>query len=1166
MDFTAMILKALSALTGPVGDWFKRRTRHWRASRYAIAHIASDGPKPGLKLLRKALSSGELERLLRAGGPDDIQRARGFLSAAGLERWMQSDPDLVELLRRGYLGSQSTSDVLAVISGQVNAVSGALGQLGSSSFDSDVLRINPTLAADARSLLPQVPSIARIVSLLVRTSDRAALLKDWSSHLPTWIASDASIYGWLGEAAVDVDANECAVEWFDRAIDAGAQPRGYWMVRRVWAAKLGQDASATEYLAPVANHPLVQAVSPGSTFDERIALLDAWEPSSASQSAIRVQLALQFKKDADYLDDVIRDGVSAWRSENFSGAAIMAVEALLRRSGTKSSSKSNDLGQALSLALDVRNSRRAWGSSSGVAVARAMHVYMLLLDPERAWSLSQLEPDGEATPAEFYHPDVREAAVVLMAERGSVEMALGQLDASFSEAARLQVQAREAELLLDHETANTLWAQAIAATDDWNDKSVLCIRLATKGVLDPFVDELRVDNPEIAEEIALVAALFGGKQGAEQRARDAAIDNPRIAHLLISFLAKNDRHEDLVFVAERAGETWQDPDDWHKAARSHQVLGRLDLARDRAQRALQLASPEWGDRFSALGLLFEIEFQNQDWTAAAIHANAMVQARPNNTSARWALVIVKYYAGNEDEAFSAWKDAPSMLLPSDHVHAAVWFALFRLRGSEMSTLEDALATARQYSSDSQVRSLAAGAFLMAPITEPPDSRISDLLAEFEREYPDDHGFTRIEIDSDDPSDILAKLDDASGGPRDYTAIEESLENGTLPIGFVAKITGRHLVEALLLRMSSARFVGPVDPISERGFVDANAGKVVVLDATAVVTLATLPEDIGNLLYATFAGGRTSSRQLMDANSSRESLGRDSGGRFVPSGPGRPPQFILDNPDERFELGEFAKQVVWWFRKTDRVAGVAAQARTLDALGDADGAWIGALEVSITSGQAFWCDDRATRQLAAAEGIAAFGTSSVIEHLRSNGAISAELADSIEASLLMRSAVGIPYRFGAYALALSLNAFSPRGISTALVHSGPDDVANKLSQITLAMGRAENPEWIEEWARAGVQYVSRASLSGQETANAIIFIGNVVRHSWVDATTLPFIVSGAKRAAGSAWPEILRESLRQFVNLLESSTGPDLARKYVLGLIGRLSAEDHQIGLEVVLEA
>jgi len=1169
---SAGAIKVASVLLSGAKPLARKLTFDWRAASWAVRRAKKVGIFIPLKAMKIALADGAIREALESRDPVGLDAARHriaeLISGSSFNDQPAAVEALISIIRLGYMGaSDPTAAVVASheeISDKLSALHAAVTQdhANGERFEDNLGRISPTLAGSLRGIRDEVGAPAeRMLAALVVAKDRALLLADWAQSRPSWLPSVASIDGWLGELAMDSNSKETAVKWLDSALELGASPRGYWKVRRMWAEPFKSDEEAFAYIEDVKEFPLVRGIIQSTSLAERFAILEEWSPDGPIENAIRLGLMSSYARLLGKLDEAISIGRNAYEDFGFTGPALGAVEALIERStSTSQLLHATDLSDAASLALRIRDDRRRWGSASGSAVALAMKSYILLADVERAWSLSQPQPEGEATEAESTETVVREPALILMAERGLVEEALSRLDDSYSESTHLQIHAREAELLLDEERAISLWSEAIEATDDWQDKASICIRLAMKGVIDPFVEQMRPHNPDIANELTRIAELESGAPGAEERLRELAQDNFRLTHVLIAWLAKNGRTTDVIFTSERAAEVWGDADDWLRAARAHLELGGRAAAIDRANKALLVGGVDWGDKFNAHVILTEASFQLEDWASAATAASNLLSIRPTSRSGRWALVLSRYYNGDEGTALAAWKSHEGFLPPENSFEAAVWLALFRTYGSEMATTEQAVDIAREFASDLNVRNVAITALTTAPRDEDASGDdVAKLMAEYEREFPEAHGFQKVSIDDDDPAALATSLDALVHNGPDLTAIEVAISNGLAPIGLSSVFGNRFYCESLLMRSSSPRFVGKHQGYDEVEMARRALGSVVVVDATALLTLTLLPDESANFIFGRFAGTRSTTQQLIDANASRETLSREN--------PNNSARFELSSSEERELLAQRSARLVEWFRRTARVSNRQQDPVLLDGTGLPTGTWSSALDLAVRESGIFWCDDTATRRIALGAGIQSFGTVALVELAREDGLVDRTYLDAPDASLVSGWTVGVNFGKIAFELALQLDGGRPLGTAAALRWSGSADPAPKLEFMQNAMHAViDDPEAVGGWAKAAATYCSAITdVPRAAVENQTLVLRNLLIQSWMSPSVLAFVMLGFKSAAASDWTQVFQSALRPIYRGLAQQHGYDAAGQILLTLGANLNDEDHQALVGVILE-
>jgi len=1178
MDPMFVARPASSIATPLLKRLWLRLTADRRASAWLIQRLQSQGFSFDKTAIKRAFAKGKLKKLLDDGSPAAISsasRSIGGVRVTSTAGEFLEDSKLLTLLRTAYI---ATGDPGPALASHHLEVIGRLDHLDertdrsittSATFPFLVRGFAPPIQAEARRLRDIHPiQMERLVSELASTEDRRATLTQWSKQRPTWLSETADIVGWIGEIALDSDAGDAAAIFLDSAITLGAAPSAYWRSRRL--ALLHFDSASQErYLADDASHPLVVGLTLGKSTKERIESLHSWSPTSAVQRAYKASLIGHAYRDASDFDSAIDWGVQEFRDHGHYGAALVAMECLLRRGvGGEVFRRGADLNQALAFGREVRDARRTVRATSGAAVAHSMRAYTLLLDDDKAWRLSQAPPDGEATVSEAAHPAVQAAAIVLMAERGDIEAAEGQLSLFDDVSVRLQVEARVAELAFDDSLARELWSKAVAATDDWDEKASLCYRQALHGFVDPFVTELRPNNPSIADEIELVASVFRDDEGALTRADAEAESNPRIAGALMQYYGNRGRLAEMTAVAERAARRWGSADDMLHAAQGHFKLGQHLEALKAATNARLASGGFWGGLGDALRIQVECAAIAEDWPSAAQYACELMQLEPDSTSARWALIRIHVYAGEEDIAFAVWSASDRPLLPHVASHAVLWLHLFQLNGSRMASLRELHEIAVRFKDDAEVRGKSLAALAIAPVDDDDEYplTIPALQQQLTAELPDQADFREVKFSSLDPETILLEMDKFAGPSPDLSSIFSAVEEGTIPIGLASKAAGRSLMETLVSLSQNPRYLQKLNDVDEEHFVALNMRKSVYVDVTAFVTLALLPETAAGEMLRLFAP-RSSTEQLVDANVSLQNLRRDSGGRFFSSSGDRPARFSVEGEDVLERRREIGAQIVDRIRRTERHASGAGASELPEEIREAAGVWSSALELAKREGLALWCDDAATRRLATLAGVSSFSSLAVVSYLRTSNIFTAELAEIVEARLVSCWAVGVPFARHLYERALEFDGFMVAGTASVLGRSDGDDARSKVDLALMAMSKSVAiPEEIQRWSFIISEYLYR--IAGEEAAaqqNIVVFCSALLNEEWMTPSVFRFIADGARAGSQKVWNEALTEAFRLFIGDLVQESGYELGARYVYSFATQLPESDRLSVLGVLLE-
>jgi len=1147
-----------------------------RVARRARAAAADDGYSISLKNLRRLTRQKVVKIAMRRQPAVLTPELRNLFSGIQAKHTVGDHPtadQVLSYLRTGYLSAADQVERDLGVRDEMKAGFASLlvdGATREALWRSNLALLFPPLAADAVTLRELYgDGVVKLIHEVAHAGDRTTLLSSWAVARPEWFPAEGRVFGWLGELSFEIGASDTALTWFDAAIDAGAVPIEYWRVRRMLADPHASPEERGKFVEEIADHPLVLAFT-APEFAERLAHIRSWARASAMQTSLQKTLIVENLVSLLELDEAISTGVAAFEKESLTGPGTNAVEAFLRRSGQQPGAHASDLSAGLSLALRIRDSRRKWGLSSGVIVAKAVKATLMLSDIDGALKLSQ---PPESTESEAAHPEVRQEAVVAMTLMDNIEGARALFDAATPNWVRLQLEAREAELLGDQAKANELLTEAIEVVEDQNRKLSLVFRLACRGIVHPFADTIRVLNPDVVLNLELVAALFNREPGSEERARHSAVEQPTVAFSLIEFFETAGRRRDLVFIAEQAAAVWADPDLWLKAARAYFLEGQYSQAIDRAAKALDAGGSAWGSRAGAYSVQIEAASSNGDWATAAVTAQSLIRLRPDSQDAHWALVRIRRSSGDRDLAYRDWKAGPSLSPRTPH-EASIWFELFRFHGSDMATLQEFFEVANQFSASEQVRNLALGALLMAPrLTEQiGDLNFNTLLAQFERDYPGQQGVRMIKLGDDaEPSDILAALQEAFG-PRDAdrdalnSMMNNGIRDGTLPVGFVAAQNARQVSELLNLLHQAPRFAGSPNVGDQSADIEEALKAGVIADVTSLFTLSVLTEEHAGLLAAKFPRLIATSEQMLDASSARESFNRTPGGSLNVGGGGEP-VFQRTDPIEHEVQRLNGIRLVEWFRRADRQAGLPLTSNIAKEVADGDGSvWLTALDLAARTGVPLWCDDAATRTVAKEAGARTFGTPGLVEYLRRSGSVGEEVADDLDVDLVRNWTVGVAYRSSVFEEVGRLDQMAPQALAIAIRHGGSDHADEKVGFIVRAMGAVVDfPDQLSGWAAVGIRYLGQiAGAADSALDNRITFLHLLLIQPWMSPSRLLFIFNAGREEIGDDWSQVFAGAFQLLLTKVAQSTDHATASRFGLALTGNLAEDERQIALSVIL--
>lgn len=1151
-----------------VGSIAREATLDWRIASDVVAAARARSVRVSGRQLRAALLQADVFEVVRAGAPAS-PAVKEKLDQVECEGWTEGPPSslLLPMLHRAAVRQVSVAESQGLLHDQIASLREATEVRRDDTRDPS-LGFSQPMRDDLGPLRDSVgdPVVRRMCAALTPPEQRPQILEDWLARRPDWLPNSELIDGWLGLLAQSADLGSLAAQWIERALTGGASPRAYWMVQ---VANIGRsEEQALAYLEEVRGNPLVEAVLTQNSPEERERRLLEWNPTTQMQHALWHLLRAQQLLEAERLDEAVDVGVEGFETHGFVAAGLVAVRAMIARSSVPGTQALiANLVSARDLAIKIRDARRAAGMVSAEAIVMGIHASLLLMDTDRARALFTPGPDGEATLVESMHPEVREAGVTVLSQIGELSKAGELLTEASNQAVMLQVRAREAELEGDDDLSAQLWSDAVSAIDDWNEKTSVCFLLALRAVVHPFVEELRVHYPTVAREIDLVAELFQRRPGAEARAAAEALDNPRVARALSKFYSDHDRPNDALRLAEQSARRWEDPDEWLHAAIIYLRRGMDDKAIDRARKAMKAGGSAWGDLNRAAQVEVEATHRSKRWDDAVTASRTLVALEPESAEAAWSLVIALNHAAEEDQAFLEWRAHEVCRVPETVRHACLWLVLYQRHGTDMAPISEVLAVSRRFSGDEQVRRLAIGALLLAPIEER-DTQVGvvELVDQFHADFPDGPTLLRtVTGDSEDGAALLAALDRAAGGPVQPSDLDEHAARGTLPVGLISMFAHRGYTQFLVERREAPRFAGTSDwGAQDCAAVETAVQKGAALDTTAALTLAMLPDELSEELVRAPAQLLASYTQLRDAHDAARELDKD-GGVFFPSTEARGPIFHEPSEEERSTRRSLVRQIITQLRLTDRSEPPALALPTHD-LEDIFGPWSEAIALASENQVPLWCDDAATRELATMFGVSSFGTPQLVEYLRARESVSDEQATAVDATLILQHSVGMRYRKTTWDLAASLSSTAPGGLGHAIEFGGPLHAAEKIGYATGAMERAvDDPEALRAWAAIAARYLLSVGVDERtDIDNLSSLTHGLLLAPWRQAHHLPFLFEGIRVSCGDRWYPALQKALVTLWTTIRRSISVDLAASYFVGQLRALPAEERRLALEIIL--
>lgn len=1145
----------------------------WRVQRFCRKSLL---PVPRYWALRRFLSDFAVLEVFKSA---ELSRHRDLIAAlppAGLApAWALSAEQARQLAFGMLTAFTSVISPNEVTQAEVRSQGARLEALyderdvsaGAAEFDAALNAISRVRAHDARALGEIWPAVRRFVRELSASSDRAQLLTDWVASPPSWMGdTPAPALLWMAGVAEDLGCSTDAFVLIDRALDQGASPAAFWRLRRDMQVVPEDAAQQREALRPhLDTHPIARSI----TFfldgdpDAALAELDAFQPSPVEQRYVDF-LRCQVLLASGQLETAL--GIAeAELGVGFTGPAQFVADRLLALGSERTSTiHFAHLSRSLELALRVRDEARAWGGRSSAAALTAVQACELIGDLERALRLTRVAPDGEATIQEAAAPRIEEHRLTMAARVLSRVDAQSVIQGAGASAARVEAEALLAERDGDRTRAATLWQQASDMATEPQDIFRIAFHLAGHGTVAANVHQVDGADPELIADVELLAQLNSGVPGAVETLRGSVHRSRQLVYGLLDHLRSAGDMSLAGKVAAEAGERWADPELWFAAAELSHEAGDYEETVTAANNAQRVARADWPRRRHTRQLLMTALTEIGRWSQAAEVAADLLAETPNEPGARWALVTCQVRLGRDREAWSTFSDFPAGLVPRNPHEMTVRIHLWRNVENSSQSLQEILDLADNWPENRSVKLALVGAllFFTGEVPESLVERVGERVRSIIEEYPD--VFIQQTFDQDDVEGFVQRMVDML---PDTSTIDENILNGGVPFGLAAAIHHRRLMEVLAAR------TGPLFANDARRFDDevvtarGSRSSDVAIDSTAMMTLTYLDEATATLAAGYVGRLRAPLRQRIDAVASLDSLSSLSTvtvGR-APSGGPAVHQITEDEAVARRERVARTVDLYDSVRIVERT-----WESTIPEIGDSldDFVWAEALDVAARfHGTVLWCDDFRVRQFATYLGVASVSTSALIEAMRLDRVLPADIADFSQSVLVSRGLVGGRFNAQHAVGAAELDGWRAAG-SASYVAFGPQvsDAAAHIQFVATAMSRnIGTPDAIQQWAHSMAMWLVRAGGEENAQANLVMFLRAILLEPWVTAAEFPYVIAGIRDVTGDReLPDPLEAALRAHFQRLTLTLDHPMASAIVRGLVQYSSADDRTVATQAVM--
>ncbi len=1053
--------------------------------------------------------------------------------------------------------------------------------------DERLASVPPTVAAELRAAATGASDEAE--RLLRRLADEASfpalIVSQLMAEKPGWLMSAGTGHLWaaVGEFAHAHGSRSAASDAFMEAARMGGADAPTWMARAAHEAAAADLVERSQELLEEArtltggaDHPFVELVE-AAIKEDLLAVIRAAE-----------------KIDDDILAKTMRAAAFLWLGrleeamaayeelhENHpesSAAALGIAKVLMRRleEGT-SENQVADLERARELALKARDLRRRWRGDSAEAAAVAAVAASAARDHSGVLAIALPPPEGEATDAEASHQEVSLRASYAALSVGRPLQSLALAERVEHPVERALVEAACFESIPDStDRAKEAYERALKAATDRGQRVQAYYGLAQMGEW-PLtgLEEIAADDPEEVDLITAASEAARSDLDAAVRRLRRWKGSRRALETLVELYGRADRIDDAVAALRDGARRHKDPMLLARAARMLGGAGRYEEAETDAKAAME-AVPAQSRQHRMLRMLrIELSALQSDWPTVEQLARAGI-GEDGDDEVRWALVVALYNRRDLDEALRVMTRAPA-LEPRDEREALLSISLYSQGSHSPDTVRTVLRLAERYKESEQV---SAAAFMtaleMSRDMELPANvlgQVRTLANEFFERFPESTALFRIEFD--DPQTLIDRLEKfLAPGVEEYEEALNKVVVGSLPYGFLAAVAGRSYAEALIKQATGFLPVATADEsiaALEREAASTALSDAVVAETSALHVLGLLELDPDRLL-AEFDRVLVPADALDDAVAASGSLGlRSTGTMNWDPRQGKP--VLVEIEEEQAEA---------WAQAAERLVGrlraceVVLTSRSEDpesSTPDAARPWLDPIELARERNLPLYSDDFVLRYAARSEGVAAFGTTSLLTVLSDMGWISAEDLESAMMNLRRNRAVDLPLDEGQILALAAENGWQPGPASFTFTRPalwrdpqpvltlyrrciagilGTDEVLlpQWCSAATVGYGRSVPPVMAAHAAGAVLAFtITTASLLSGELKVALF-------------APLLEACRAASQAIGAGDPlpaaaEVLRDAL-------ETDIGPSNASQAFAKLVDGLSPADRDTALRVYL--
>lgn len=1010
------------------------------------------------------------------------------------------------------------------------------------------------------------------------------LAGEWAVSPPA-VIDGLSVTGRLvvAELLLGYGQPAAAVEHLRKAVDWGATPRAYWLVRmaQIQVTPGVDDLARVDRLLAEAEqvdalYPLVMAMRSfvADDWDQTVRVLEGWNPSTFWEQEMAMVFRCAALVRLEKLDEAIST-LDSGPGEFRSASILLQLAQLLRTRAVQGTGDSGvaDATRAVEIAIRARNMRRLWRSDSAEAVAVAAEAAVVADDSQQVWTLTRPRPDGEATPSEASDSRVLPVAAIGAVLTGRFARARELIDSAPEGYVRLRI---EAELA----SADPSQTGSLAAVDAWratlmaattDEEKLRALRgLAMEGASDhAALEELRARHPHAVTEIETISTIASvSGADADERLRTleprSLLASVRRAELL--------RHEDPEAAAELlidANTRWRNPRLLLLALDCYQDAGRWEQAGRVAQDVLAQTGPQWSGRATILRRLADIQLARNDWPKVETTCRALLEIDQNDEDARWALAHAQYRGGDPQQAWQTLKRAavpPNVTTPTQ---ARLLLALSRRYADAVEVAQTALAMLRAFPDDQDVQAAVMGSVtLRSDRTELPtdiDSELTAAWQSFFERYPDNEHFIAHRIqDNDNP---LAGIEEQMRQQAtNYHETLDRIRDQNHPIGMLEAAVGKPYSAIFPYRpLGYHRIAFPCDKDNdiELDLARACLSDNCLVDASALYTLALLPDVAPTLIASLYRPAITDAalRDLVDADDmfgipSEGTLTYDIGLEQVIA-IGTDAEIADQQRTQIRSMLTTARS----FRRIIHPALVHLQPirphRELT--------WALTLDAAKHHDASLWADDTGLRIVAHSMGIKTFSTQALLTIAHERQRVDDTTLNQVTRALIREYVVDLPCDHDALLEVGAEQYWEPRSVAMILSRATTWSNGPRALQLFQIAFRNSPETGLTAWAYAALTGIRDATAPDDRVRKLTAFTVITLSDMWTRPEHASAVVAAIQELLPEETDIIVHTALKRVWTRLNETYPTEYSVIVFLHIISRLSDDYRQYGTRLILE-